>query len=422
MSNTILFITHIVPFPPSAGNEIRIFKLLKSLKESGYRIILLITSYDLSEEALQELGNIVEEVYYFTQFYQLTSNKLKNSSIHKLVLNLGRLRERFIKKIFNLLKIEDRKSNTSSFVEESDRNDIIKGYIKHLLENTLFLHQKYAPFVAISEYVFMSPCLDILPDNVLKIIDTIDVFSRKANTVEKYGVFGTIKCSSEQERQYLLKSDVVIAIQNNEAKILQELVPERKVITVGIDYAVIRDCNKSLESSNVILVVASDNPLNTHGLHQFLEHSWPNISSHYTQAKLRIVGKVGNSVETDNPQISKAGWVADLTQEYQAATIVINPTIAGTGLKIKSVEALCHGKPLVAWQNGIEGINYSGKPPYIKCDSWSEFSDACINLLSDAAARNELEALAIATSEKNFSSQSVYAELLECLSTDRKGQ
>jgi len=421
MNNYILIITHVLPFPPSAGNEIRIFKLLKFLKESGYRTILFITSANLSEEAFQELSNVVEEVYCFTKFYELTSNKLRNNFINRLRLNLGESKERFFRKIFRLLKIEA-KNITSGNFEQSICNDLVSGHINQLIGNVQLLHRKYAPFAVIAEYIFMSPCLDVLPDDILKIIDTHDVFSRKADTVEKYGIVEKMQCSPEEERQYLLRSDVVMAIQDNEAKILQELVPERKVITVGIDYPVIRYCERGLESSNVILVVASDNPLNTHGLHQFLEYAWSGISSQHPQAKLRIVGKVGNCVETDDPQISKTGWVADLTQEYQTATIVINPTIAGTGLKIKSVEALCHGKPLIAWQNGVEGISYSGKPPYVKCNSWSEFSGACIRLLSDPVARKELEALAIATSEKKFSSQFVYSELLECLSTVRKGQ
>ena len=422
MNNYILIITHVFPFSPSAGNEIRILKLLEFLRKSGYKTILLITSANLSEEAFQKLDNRVEEVYYFTRFYQITSNKLKNNLVHRLKLSFGDFRGRLLMKFSDLLNINSKDNIASSSVKNLICNDLVNGNIDLLIENVKFLNRKYKPFAAIAEYIFMSPCLDVLPEDVLKIIDTHDVFSRKVDTVEKYGIVEKIKCSPEEERQCLLKSNVVMAIQDNEAKILHKLVPERTVITVGIDYPVVKCCARSVESSNVILVVGSDNPLNTHGLHQFLEHAWSDISSQYPQARLRIVGKIGNCVKADDPQISKVGWVADLSQEYQDATIVINPTIAGTGLKIKSVEALCHGRPLVAWQNGVEGINHAGKPPYIKCDSWSEFSDACVNLLSDADARTELEALAIANAEMNFSSQSVYAELLECLSTVRKGQ
>ncbi len=73
-------------------------------------------------------------------------------------------------------------------------------------------------------------------------------------------------------------------------------------------------------------------------------------------AELRVVGTLGLRVETDDPSVKIMGLVDDLDAAYAGARVVINPAVAGTGLKIKTVEALCHHCPLVTWPSGVEGI------------------------------------------------------------------
>ena len=96
---------------------------------------------------------------------------------------------------------------------------------------------------------------------------------------------------------------------------------------------------------NTLLVVGSDNPLNIHGLKEFLKISWPIIRNEKHDAILRVIGKIGTNFINEDSRVQIVGWVEDLQREYSQAEIVINPTIAGTGLKIKTVEALCMAKP-----------------------------------------------------------------------------
>ena len=50
------------------------------------------------------------------------------------------------------------------------------------------------------------------------------------------------------------------------------------------------------------------------------------------------------------------GHKENIEKEYAEATVVINPAWIGTGLKIKTVEALARGKALVTTPKGIEGL------------------------------------------------------------------
>ena len=117
----------------------------------------------------------------------------------------------------------------------------------------------------------------------------------------------------------------------------------------------------------------------------------------------------------DDSSIRYSGWIDDLDQVYREASVVINPTVAGTGLKIKSVQALAHGKPLVAWTNGVEGLDYDGEPPYRECRSWQEFGDAVVALLRSDEDRRALAERALDYAKREFDAEKVYAELRACL-------
>src|SRR5262249_28746919 len=78
------------------------------------------------------------------------------------------------------------------------------------------------------------------------------------------------------------------------------------------------------------------------------------------------------------------GPLDDLTGLYQGATLVINPAVAGTGLKIKTLEALCHLRPVVSWPSGIEGLDPRLAALCVVARDWYEFSERVIDMLARA--------------------------------------
>ena len=60
----ILFVTHLVPYPPIRGIELRIFRLLKWLKEEGYQVILAVPAESIDSYTLQELLKITYAVHW----------------------------------------------------------------------------------------------------------------------------------------------------------------------------------------------------------------------------------------------------------------------------------------------------------------------------------------------------------------------
>jgi glycosyltransferase involved in cell wall biosynthesis len=407
---TILLVSPFVPYPPARGVELRIARLLKWMHGQGYRVILVIPTASINDEALIELQKVAFAVHWLRPALR--------TRVGARLPALRRMLWEPLKHVHKSLR------GAGALVIESDASTDASNGMKgvfapaKLVALVASLVRRYRPTAVIAEYIFSVPVFSLLPVETLKIIDTIDVFSRKDEEVVSFGISDPLACSRDEERDYLLTADAVIAIQSRELHVLQEIVPERDVFLAGMDCDVIASLNNQDVIPHSIAIVASDNALNVHGLSAFLAECWPAIKNAAPSTTLHVVGRVGAKCPTPDRAVRFSGWVDDLDKVYREASIVINPTIAGTGLKIKSVQALAHGKPLVAWTNGVEGLDYEGCAPYVACRSWRDFADAVIRLLRSDEERLRLSERALSYAKIQFDADRVYAELKSRLETD----
>jgi glycosyltransferase involved in cell wall biosynthesis len=423
--NVIFFVCPFVPYPPSTGIGLRVYRLLKWMQKAGFEVVLVISADAADAASIAQLARITTSVHWV---------KPKHWDSPALRTRLGRRFPRVRRVVWGSVKprlqefrgpqvaeeggLPTPEQNRKQPIRRSDSvqsigDDRVKAWFASIKLIRLInrLARKYHPRVVMVEYIYSTPVFECFPEETLKIVDTIDVFSRKGGQVLAFGIADPLACTEADERCHLLNADLVVAIQSREAALLQALVPERKVILAGVDFDVMSKLSADSSTPFRIAVVASDNPLNVHGLTEFLKECWPAIKRSCPEALLHVVGRVGNLCQIADSSIQYSGWIADLTEVYREASVVINPTIAGTGLKIKSVEAIAHGKPLVAWPHGVDGLEYEGEPPFVECRSWKEFGEAVTRLLASDADRVALAGRALAYAKNQFDATSVYAEL-----------
>ena len=403
----ILVVSHVIPYPPSAGNEIRILKMLKWFQEQGYNIILLLNQEKVNDDLRKKLELIFDHIHLISDDYEDEAIR-RTKRYFKAELSLFKLFKN--SNIFHIFSGINYESKTKSI-------ELKKWFASdQLMKASKYLYNKYKPIIVMVEYIFTSPCLKAIPEGVLKIIDTHDMFSRKREQVIKYGIDDLLWCTRREERHYLLNANLIIAIQSHEARMFQRLVAERDVITVGIDFDILSELDNSSVVPGTILIVGSDNALNIHGLHEFYSKAWPEIKLKHPIATLCVVGKLANCLQTEDTQVRLSGWVNDLNEEYRKAAVVVNPTFAGTGLKIKSVEALCNGKALVSTPNGVEGIEAGDiEAPYQIALDWASFATKVVLLLKSDDKRNHLQKCALKYAQENFYKDKIYTQLKERL-------
>jgi glycosyltransferase involved in cell wall biosynthesis len=410
--NFIFVVTHLFPYAPSHGTELRILKLIKALHTAGYQVVLILCEPPREKEYVAELLKFVAAVHCVGPSWRTRlgrrfprTRRLIWENVKPLIPRLQMPDTSVVAKLYEQIP--------STVGDERKKRAVVPAELAVLVSD---LARRYQPIAVIAEYIFLTDCFALLKPDVLRVTDTIDVFSLRGKQVVNYGIDDDPWiCTPEEERAYLLRADVIIAIHEREARVLRELVPERQVLTVGIDFEIDKRAKSNLTAPDSITVVASAAPLNVHGLKKFFTECWPDIKSAHPAATINVVGTVGSCCRIEDASVNYIPRAEDLSEVYRRSRVVINPTVAGTGLKVKSVEALAHGKPLVAWPLGVDGLDYGDEPPYVKCESAKEFAAAVIRLLEDDDAADALSKRALEYAGTNFEQAKVYAPLNACL-------
>jgi glycosyltransferase involved in cell wall biosynthesis len=372
----VVVVSFIPPFPlEHGGNRQVIYALLKWLKKNGYY------------------------VYFIYQALRVDSGN----------------RSKFSKDLVDeLFVVGDYVKNPTSKFYSDQR--------KTFPETTELLHRlcKHNNILSvIVEYVNIAECLAGLPDDIVTMIHTHDMFSRIAMQRNPANISTDgLEMPRERERTLLLHAKVIVALQSNEAKLFKELVPEREVIVLG--HTVPDLAGKTAANTDVvpgtILLVGGGNPVNRHGLSLFLKNAWPRILQKLPNCELRVVGSIGEVVPVGTKNVKVLGKLPKLADEYNHAALVINPILLGTGLKIKTVAALCHGKALVVTSSGAEGLQENtGKKAWLASDNWEQFADFCVNILEDEELRRKFEQGALDYAKQYLSEDVVFAELKQQL-------
>jgi glycosyltransferase involved in cell wall biosynthesis len=88
--------------------------------------------------------------------------------------------------------------------------------------------------------------------------------------------------------------------------------------------------------------------------------------------------------------VNVAGYVADPTSYYEATGVMVVPLRAGGGMRVKILNALAQGLPIVSTTLGCEGIAVEPGRHLLIADTPESFAQATIRLLEDKRLANEL--------------------------------
>jgi len=242
---------------------------------------------------------------------------------------------------------------------------------------------------AIAHYVWASAWLDKLSRALPRYIDAHDVFGDRHKILAADGMAPSFFYTSiEEEGRGLDRAQKVFAIQDAERKILSERCNTR-VITLGHNLDIQPQPDTAQQNAAGPLRVgyfASDNPINQHSLRQLIAaiSARPAAQQHI---QWLLMGQISQTAAAADFPGSKTSFVNTPADFYEAVDVVINPHIGGTGLKIKSIEALSFDKPLVGTTDAMAGLNVRHKAH--RCTSIDGLIDEVLKL-QHAGARQKL--------------------------------
>lgn len=134
-----------------------------------------------------------------------------------------------------------------------------------------------------------------------------------------------------------------------------------------------------------VVYIASNNPHNINSITWFINEVIPLLP----ELKVHVVGIICQNI-ADHPQLIKLGMVDDIAEIYEKSKITICPMLSGTGIKIKVLESLSYGIPVVTNRRGVDGlINKENNGCLIAKDAPS-FAEYIVKLLEDERYYKEL--------------------------------
>ena len=420
----IVVLAHMCPFPPVHGNRSRFVRLLEWFRDNGIAVTFILQPLDVdSPQELHRLRELVDRLEVVRAHGPLAgaTEWAKRTLVrvaHVLVPDRPR---RFAVRLFR------RSQSPPPQLREAWGSGEVggDGHIDtwcwpatcRAVERAI---RRDRPIAVLAEYALLTKSFEAVPPHVLKVIDTVEVFFRNQERFDTPGLIAPRVCSRESEVLALSRADLLIGIQRNDTKQLSDLFPATRVITVPHAY---QQLSRRPEgpSRGSVLYVGSSNPFNVHGLREFVAQAWPSIVARVPTATLRVVGSVPVATHAGTDRVVHVGRVddAELAREYQAAHVVVNPQLAGTGLKIKCVEALSAGCPLVTNRAGADGLEEGEGVAFLVPGNWHEFADHVVRLLTDDQIRLGLEAHARAFADRMFSPHAVFSELAAALAVGR---
>ena len=122
----------------------------------------------------------------------------------------------------------------------------------------------------------------------------------------------------------------------------------------------------------------------------FVGEVFPLILEQVPDAHLIITGDHLNLPLPSTKNITLAGYVDDVKSLTASCTVGIAPLLSGGGTRLKILEAMALGTPVVATSKGAEGLDAQAGEHLLIADSAGDFAESTVRLLKEAGLRQKL--------------------------------
>lgn len=392
----ILWTLPYLPWPTTSGGRTRQFHLLRAMAERGHRITLLVQSRsDLTEQARQALEPWLERLIVLPRRAlksPLTLLGLTNPAYPTLTVVNGlapRLRhefERLLEEDWDVIQIEH-------------------SYSFQPFERALQASRR--PFVLIEHNIesAMGICAELLP-----------------LWVRPFTAFDRWRYRRWETRVYAQATEVVAVSQRDADYISSMIERPVRVVVNGVDCAHYEQISPALHSQRLLFVGNFEYGPNVDAIEWALEEILPQVWMSNPAVRFAICGHALPSswkLRWSDPRIEWQDFCQDLRDLQRHSAIFFAPLRYGGGSKLKVLEAMAAGLPVVTTSQGVSGLDVENGQHYLGSDDPADLALIISQLLSQPLRFKQLSEAArtFVCQEHDWSVaanqlESVYAQLL----------
>lgn len=182
------------------------------------------------------------------------------------------------------------------------------------------------------------------------------------------------------EEDLISRASEVWAISAEDAEIFRKINERVSVVPVGMKFSAPK--NYQGEKIKLFFLGRMDWGPNRDGIKWFLDEVWPQVHTQRKDIELYIAGSGDSSwLETYRGLAAThfLGRIESVANTYAQMDLAITPIFYGSGTRIKVIESVANGVPLISTRMGVQG---SGLIPgdYLQAETASEWIDALVKV------------------------------------------
>ncbi len=395
----ILFVAQILPYPLDSGATVRAYYMLRHLAER-YRVTLCALARKTDRaDAVEHLKSFCESVYLAPIRRSLLQDVLA------LAVSLA-----------SQIPVLIARERSAEF------HRVIRRVVAATRPDAIHVDQiKAAPHVedlrAVPRLIDMHNVYDEMLEGLARLAQSPlrrRLLQREARLMRRY------------ETRICTEFDEVLAVTGANAGRLQAMTARKTPVTcipICVDPSAVSVVPARPDACELLLLGPLAYPPNADAALWMIREIFPLIHRERPEVRIQIVGarpdyrlQRAASVE---PAVSLTGYAEDLSPFWPRTAALAVPLRAGSGMRVKILDAMARGVPVISTRLGAEGIHARNGDEILLADHPAGFARAVIRLIGDFDLRQSLAQSARRLVEQQYDwrvryreADAVYARLL----------
>jgi sugar transferase (PEP-CTERM/EpsH1 system associated) len=360
--------TPYLPYPPDTGGKIRSYYLLRALTARF-------------------------EVDLYTVYYGKMPSSLDIEALQRYCRRVG---------LFRLVKrwrTRDRIRRILSWLPRL----VTYFYTSRSLERASQHLRDGAYDLVVADEICMTPYAELTPDlpRVVSRQKVDHVHYREIATARSWGlekILDLIEATKLQryERAKMPLYQACLVCSEKDGQLIRQDAPEMPVVVIpnGVDLSTfVPSRHPESRCPTLLYVGAMDYYPNIDAVRFFFRTMYEPLRQAVPHLGVQVVGhtpppEIRQLAEL--PGVEVTGSVPDVRPYYEQATVFIVPLRLGGGTRLKIVEAMAIGLPVVSTTVGVEGLDVRPGENILIADDAASFTDGVLRLLRDPDLRDRI--------------------------------
>lgn len=405
----ILWLSHLIPYPPKGGVLQRSYNMLNELARYHEVDLLAFNQpeligplFDSIETGISEAHAAISQICNWHDFFEIPRC---STTFERYLLALKSL-------FYEPYNINWLKSS-----------EFVRSMKKRLLE----INYDLVHFDTIS----LLPYLHLIPNFIATTLDHHNIESHmllrrarnETNLLKRYYYWQEGLRLARYERQYCPQYNLNITCSDIDTKRLQELAPRAKVITIpnGVDLNYFQPNVLPLRSNRLIFVGTMNWYPNIDAVKYIANKLWPILKQMHPDLECDIIGASPPAeiiaLADRLPGFLIHGFVDDVRPYIEAASVYVCPIRDGGGTKLKILDAMALGKAIVAHPLACEGINVKHNHDVLLANDAQTFISYINELLVSEQKKRDLGKSARLLVESSYGYDAIGKQLSDAFQT-----